>query len=645
MTKNKKRFKEKHVFESCIFHKNKNLRGGFAVDNLTKITICINESHENFALNNDEVEVSCYKDKNQEWHGEVTKVVAHHTTNLVGTIIQYKEQYLFQVSNPKFGNYLVKLINVPNDFKHDELFNAVITSYPTFDAPYFTVQIINSIGTVGEDSTFITQMIIEANLPVEFSKTSIEQAEKFNDKILIKEIKNRRDLRTLPFVTIDGEDAKDFDDAVYCDFKDNIFTLYVAIADVAYFVTQESPLDIEAYQRGTSVYFPRQVIPMLPEKLSNGLCSLIPNQDRLAMCCAIDIDTDGNILKFEISNVIINSIARLTYNQVQNWIEDINKAPSEVVANITNLYQAFNALLKSRTNRGAIDFETQEAYFTFGADGSVTGIEPRIRLESHKLIEECMLAANVCVAEFMVKHNQPCLFRIHERPSEEKFNSLKAYLNTLAISFDTKYEQLTPNDYANLLNAVKGHPQFDAIQQTVLRSMQLAIYSPNNIGHFGLSYEKYLHFTSPIRRYPDLLTHRAIKKVLQGIIYEYPQPINQIGEQTSFTERRAEELERKVDSFYKCKYAKTHIGSNFIGNITSVTNFGLFVYIPSLMLDGLVHITELGDDYFIFDDKKQALIGKKSGIQYHTGQEIEIQIVGVDLSKLFIDFALYNPSN
>lgn len=643
--KNKNNHKESPVLKTCVFHKNKNGKGGIAIDNLTKTSILIHESKENFALDNDEIEVSCYKDKFDDWHGDIVKITKHNTTNLVGTIIQYKTRNLLQVSNPKFGNYVVNLNSVPQNFKSDELFNSVITSYPDLNTPFFTAQIVNSIGTLEEDSAFIAQMIIEANLPIEFSKEAIEQSKKPKDTIPAKETKLRNDLRHLPFVTIDGEDAKDFDDAVYCEFKEDIFTLYVAIADVAYFVTQESPLDIEAYQRGTSVYFPRQVIPMLPERLSNGLCSLNPEQDRLVMCCKIDIDLKGNILKYELSNAIIHSVARLTYNQVQNWIEDINSTPPEIISNITQLHSVFKALLKSRVARGAIDFNSKETYFTFGEDGSVTGIQPRIRLESHRLIEECMLAANVCVADFMIKHNQPCLFRIHEKPSEEKFNGLKAYLNSLAIDFDVSYERLTPTDYANLLSSVKDHQQFPTIEQTVLRSLQLAIYSPDNVGHFGLSYDKYLHFTSPIRRYPDLITHRAIKKILQESSLTYSQPINQIGEQTSFTERRAEELSRKIDSFYKCKYAKSHIGSHFTGDISSVTNFGLFVYIPDLLLDGLVHITELGDDYFIFDEKSQALAGKKSGIVYRIGMQVEVEIVGVDLARLFIDFALYNSSS
>ncbi|MCE2705835.1 MAG: ribonuclease R [Proteobacteria bacterium] len=626
--------------KTCIYHRNKNGFAGTAIEISTNIHIDIRADRENFALDNDEVEVSCSSDKIDRWSGSIIKIIKHNTKNLIGTIITHDNKYFLRVSNPKFGNYLVLANNVPSAFKPDELFHSIISEFPTSANPYFTVQIVSSIGSVEEDKAFITQTIIEANLPVEFSKKALEQAESIPDKISAKDLKDRTDLRELPFVTIDGEDAKDFDDAVYCEYQDETFTLYVAIADVAHYVTHESSLDIDAYQRGTSVYFPRRVIPMLPEKLSNGLCSLNPKVDRLVICCKMQIDTEGNIDKYEVFNAVINSSARLTYNLVQSYIENISSTPKELAPNISNLYLVFKTLLKSRAARGAIDFETEEPYFSFDKDGVVDGIHPRVRLDAHKLIEECMLAANVSIANFMVAHKQPCLFRIHDKPSEEKFNNLKAYLNSLAIKFEVPYAQLSPQDYATLLTHVHDNEQFPAIQQTVLRSMQLAIYSPTNIGHFGLSYERYLHFTSPIRRYPDLLTHRAIKKILQSKMYEYATPIEAIGEQTSFNERRAEDLERKVDSFYKCQYAKTHVGSVFKGMVTSIVNFGLFIYIPDLMLDGLLHVTELGNDFFVFDEKKQVLVGKRSGLQYHNGQELMIEIAHVDMTKLFIDFCI-----
>jgi len=341
-------------------------------------------------------------------------------------------------------------------------------------------------------------------------------------------------------------------------------------------------------------------------------------------------------------NGVINSAARLTYAKVQDWLDKPNQIPSELNNNISHLYLVYQALLKSRHIRGAIDFDSVEAMFVFDPAGLVSDIQPRNRLGTHKLIEECMLAANVCVADFLINNGHPGLFRVHDKPSEEKFRDLKSYLNSLAVRFEVSYDNLVPQHLAQLLTEVHANPKFPAIQQAVLRSMQLAIYSPQNIGHFGLSYDRYLHFTSPIRRYPDLLVHRAAKKIISQSQYIYPHALSIMGEHTSYTERRAEDLGRKVDAFYKCQYAKTHLGSEFTGIVTSIVNFGIFVYLPEILLDGLVHITELGQDYFIFDEQKQILVGKRSGLKYYSGQEVRIQIFNVDMARLFVDLKLVN---
>jgi len=647
MSKKSKKNKLNNVIAVCTYTRNKNGNGGMAFTSDGKLAIQITQDRENFALDGDEIEV-CYKTGNgTKLVGEVTQIIKHNTCNLVGSPFKHRDRLLLRVPSPKFGNYLVQ-VNIDNncpDFKETELFNTVIIKYPTTAEPFFVVNVLNSLGLEGEEKTFIAQAIIEAGVPTTFSQEALAQAKKYEDKVLAKDIRDRLDLRTKAFVTIDGEDAKDFDDAVYCEHDNGVFTLYVAIADVAHYVTDESPLDIEAYQRGTSIYFPRQVIPMLPETLSNGLCSLNPEKDRLVICCKIKIDEAGNVISYELANAVIYSHARLTYRQVQSWIDDMTTIPADLRPNITHLYGVFKALLLSRSVRGAVDFDTEEPYFDFGSDGEVSGIYARVRLDSHRLIEECMLAANVCVADFMLKNTHPCLFRIHEKPSEDKFNALKAYLNSLAIELNVAYAELKPIDYMNLLNSLKNHKDFKVIQQVVLRSLQLAVYSPNNVGHFGLSYQHYLHFTSPIRRYPDLLVHRIIKSILKGKKYQFSHAIEQMGEQTSFTERRAEELGRKVDAFYKCKYAQQHVGSSFTGLVSSITNFGLFVYLPELMLDGLIHITELGDDYFIFDERQQMLVGKKTGMRFANGQQIRVLIAAVNLSRLYIDLALAEEDN
>jgi ribonuclease R len=641
MSKNKKKHnklkEQNNVTYTGIYYKNKNGMGG--VCKVNDLNIIIKEDKENFALDHDEITVSSYFDKTEKLFGNIIEIKKHNTTNLIGKIIKNKEKFYFQVLNSKFGNYVVIPSNVPTEY-NDELYNAIIKEYPSSNSPNFKVEIINSIGKIGDLDTFIKQLVIEANLPYEFSEKAILDAKKYKDKILVKDLKKRKDLRELNFVTIDGEDAKDFDDAVYCEKYQDNYILYVAIADVAHYVKHESSLDIEAYQRGNSVYFPKYVIPMLPEYLSNGLCSLNPNVDRLVMCARMEIDQKGKLIKSEIFNAIINSKARLTYNIVQEYLDTGKKIEKDLKPYINNLYEVFQALLKSRDMRGAIDFESEEPYFIFNDENIVTEIKPRNRLNAHRLIEECMLIANVTVAEFINDHKHDILYRVHEKPSEAKFNNLKAYLNSLAIDLNVSYETLTPHDYANLLKSVKENKQFNAIQLTALRSLQLAMYSPNNIGHFGLNYIKYLHFTSPIRRYSDLLTHRVLKKILDKESYQFAYPIETIGESVSFTERRAEDLERKVDAFLKCQYAKGHIGKIFKGVITSIVNFGVFVYISELMVDGLLHVAELGEDYFIFDEKSQLLFGKKTGISYKNGQILDIEILNVDMEKCFIDFGI-----
>jgi ribonuclease R len=624
----------------CIYHKHNNGMGGIAIDIKTGAKIHILENAENFALDKDEIMVVEDGERMGIAYGSVKSIINHNTTHLTGTMQLYKDQLLLKVSNTKFGNYLVKIRSNVDKIDRDSLFNSVIVEYPSEESPFFVVELANTVGKAGEDESYVAHLIAESGLPVEFSNAALTQAENLPESVSSYDLKNRIDLRKIPFVTIDGPDAKDFDDAVYCELVDGFYNLYVAIADVAHYVSSGSALDKDAYIKSTSVYFPKRVIPMLPEKISNGLCSLNPHVDRLVMCCQMKVSLDGKIVDYKVYNGVIHSAARLTYSKVQSWIEELSLTPPELITNISNLYLVFQSLLHSREIRGAIDFDTVEPVFIFDDTGMVKELQPRVRLEAHRLIEECMLAANVCMADFLIKKRHRGLFRIHAKPSAEKFSALKEYLNSIAVPFDVTYKDLAPHHYASLLKAVRDNLQFPAIQQSVLRSMQLAVYSPNNVGHFGLSYDRYLHFTSPIRRYPDLLVHRAAKSILEDEEYQYVHDLASIGDNTSFAERRAEDLERKTVAFYKCQYAKTHVGKEFSGLITSVVNFGAFVYIPDLMLDGLVHVTELGSDYYVFDEKKQLLIGKKTGVKFASGQELQIEIAGVDMAKLFIDFKL-----
>ena len=629
----------------CTYQANREGRGGLALEHVTQEVIVINPGSEKFAIDGDEIAViSDGMDKFGKAVGVVKDILQHKITHLLGRVEQYKEKYYLVSDNPKLGHYPVIIDGLHQEIKVDEIYNAVVSSYPSSSQAYFTVKLVSSIGRVGDNEVFVNRVLIEANVPLEFTPEAVKQVAKIPELIAGVEMEGREDLRKLAFVTIDGEDARDFDDAVFCEtYPNGNFTLSVAIADVAHYVKNGSPLDEDALGRGTSIYFPQRVVPMLPEKLSNGLCSLNPNVDRLVMVCHMEVSADGVIQEYAVDNAVIYSHYRLTYNKVQTWLDRLETVPSDIAQNMSSLEAVYHALTAARQRRGAIDFESSEPYFEFDSEGNLSALKPRQRLTAHKLIEECMLAANVSVADFLSKNAHATLYRNHDRPSEKKFSALKSYLDSIAVPFEVTQETVQPRDYANLVERVKPLANTAIIQQTILRSMQLAEYSSKNIGHFGLAYPRYLHFTSPIRRYPDLLVHRACKAVIESKTYGYKHSIEMMAEQCSFTERRAEDLSRKVDAFYKCKFAQNHIGQEYPGVVTSVVNFGLFVTIPELMIDGLVHVTELGGDYFVFDDKKHSLMGKNSGFKYSSGQALRVTIANVDMDKLFIDLELVDP--
>lgn len=626
----------------CQFQANKDGRGGVAIDSKTKEVITIHSGAENYAIDGDEVAVmNDGIDKMGKPQGVVREILKHKITNLVGRVEQYKDKYYLVSDNPKLGHYPVIIDGVNQALAFDEVYSCVVSSYPSAEQSYFKVKLVSSLGHVGDDAVFVNRVLIEANVPLEFSPETEQYVEKLANEISEHDMLGREDLRKLAFVTIDGEDARDFDDAVFCERNpDGSFTLSVAIADVVHYVKHGSALDEDAFARSTSIYFPRRVVPMLPEKLSNGLCSLNPNVNRLVMVCHMEINSAGQITDYAVDNAVIYSHYRLTYTRVQKFLDGVEAIHSDIEANINALNSVYHILLKARHKRGAIDFESNEPYFEFDDKGNISALKPRSRQDAHKLIEECMLAANESVADFLNKNAHATLYRNHDRPSEKKFSALKSYLDSIAVPFEVTQETVTPKDYQKLVELVKDRPNTGIIQQTILRSMQLAEYAPKNIGHFGLAYERYLHFTSPIRRYPDLLVHRACKAVIHHKTYAYLHSIEVMGEQTSFCERRSEELERKVDAYYKCKFAQNHIGNEYSGIVTSVVSFGLFVSIPELMIDGLVHVTELGGDYFVFDEKRHCLVGKNNGFKYVAGQELTVLIANVDMDKLFIDLEL-----
>nr|WP_315541921.1 ribonuclease R [uncultured Aggregatibacter sp.] len=492
------------------------------------------------------------------------------------------------------------------------------------------------------------------DIPHSFPSAVEKQLKKWAEDVPEEAKRGRLDLRDLPLVTIDGEDARDFDDAVFCQKQGKGWKLWVAIADVSYYVRPKSALDTEAYNRGNSVYFPNRVVPMLPEKLSNGLCSLNPQVDRLCMVCEMTISAKGKMTDYQFYEAVMNSHARLTYNKVAKILEKdtaLCERYASLVPHLQDLHDMYQALVKARQQRGAIEFETIESKFIFNALGRIERIEPVVRNDAHKIIEECMILANIASANFMEKHQEPALYRIHAVPGEEKLTAFRSFLAECGLSLSGGNKP-TPMDYAQLLEQIKPRPDHELIQTMLLRSMSQAVYSADNIGHFGLALEEYAHFTSPIRRYPDLTLHRSIKYLLAkkkgskrkttdtgGYHYQLEE-MDLFGAHCSSTERRADDATREVADWLKCEYMQDHVGEEFEGVISSVTGFGFFVRLNDLFIDGLVHISGLANDYYLFDMPKQRLIGENSGMIFRLGDAVKVRVEAVSLEQKQIDFSL-----
>ncbi|MBU3657203.1 MAG: ribonuclease R [Rhodocyclaceae bacterium] len=503
------------------------------------------------------------------------------------------------------------------------------------------------LGNYADPGMEIEIALRKHDLPFEFPKAVIDEAARLPEEVVVdKDLGKREDLRDIPLVTIDGETAKDFDDAVFAEAlpKGKGWRMIVAIADVSHYVRPGSPLDVEAEARGNSVYFPRRVIPMLPEKISNGLCSLNPDVDRLAMVCDAQINAEGEVTQYRFYPAVFRSRARLTYNQVWGWLSGeltpATPAHQTIQPQLQTLYALFKTLHAAREKRGAIDFDTVETQMQFNDHGKIEAIVPVIRNDAHRLIEECMLAANVCAADFLEKKKQPGLFRIHGTPSPEKLQGLRDFMKEFGLGLEGG-DSPTGKDYGKLLDQIRERPDFSLLQTILLRSMQQAIYSPDNIGHFGLSYEYYTHFTSPIRRYPDLLVHRAIKNALKFEKVKLPADEGaweEIGLHCSATERRADEATRDVEAWLKCYYMQDRVGEVFDGTISGVTAFGAFVTLDQVYVEGLVHISELGSDYFHYDPIRHCLLGERTKQQYRVGDRLRVKLVRADLESNRIDF-------
>ena len=503
-------------------------------------------------------------------------------------------------------------------------------------------RVVEVLGNYADPGMEIEIALRKHDLPYEFSSETKAETRKLPLKVRKKDWVGREDITGLPLVTIDGETARDFDDAVYCERQGRGFRLIVAIADVSAYVETGSALDKDAYDRGNSVYFPRRVIPMLPEKLSNGLCSLNPQVERLCMVADMSISMTGVVKAYRFYPAVMFSHARLTYTKVAAALYEQDAAALEEVGGLLpqlqNLDKLFRVLLKARAKRGAIDFETTETRMIFDEGGKIERIVPEVRNDAHRLIEECMLAANVCASDFLQERNQAALYRVHEGPTPEKLEKLRGFLQEFGMGIGGGDEPRA-KDYAALLDKVKERPDAQLLQTVMLRSLRQAVYSPDNLGHFGLAYDAYTHFTSPIRRYPDLLVHRAIKAALKNDSYQ-PGDWDEIGAHCSSTERRADEATRDVVSWLKCYYMQDRVGEEFSGSVSAVVPFGLFVALDDIFIEGLVHISDLGSDYFHFDETRHELAGERTNARFRLSDRVRVQLVRVDLETNKIDFRL-----
>ena len=637
-------------------------------------------------LHKDRVKVRIVRqDRKGRPEGRLVEIVERPPHPIIGRLLHESGIWIVAPEDKRYGqDVLIPKVGIGAG-KPGQVVVVELTEPPAlFGQPVGRVKEV--LGEIDDPGMEIEIAVLKYSVPHEFSDACIGLARTLPDKVRAQDKLHRIDLTDVPLVTIDGEDARDFDDAVYCEpakvERGKGWRLLVAIADVSHYVDTGSAIDVDAYERATSVYFPRRVIPMLPEKLSNGLCSLNPDVERLCMVCDMLVSAKGDVHAYQFYPAVMFSHARFTYNEVAAILGN-TRGPEALkrkarVNDLLNLQDVYKALLASRAVRGAVDFETTETQIVCDESGQIEKIVPRVRNEAHRVIEEAMLAANVCSADFIQQGKHPGLFRVHEGPTPEKKDILRNYLKALGLGFGLS-DDPKPGEFQHIAQATKERPDAQQIHTMLLRSMQQAIYTPINSGHFGLAYEAYTHFTSPIRRYPDLLVHRVIKAILLRQKYQLPSlPLpgeahaklakrlqkNKAGAQVesdaprvkmsyaeqqaweaaglhcSANERRADEASRDVEAWLKCKYMREHLGEEYSGVVTSATSFGIFVTLDAMYVEGLVHITELGGEYFRFDEARQELRGERTGIRYAIGTRVQIQVSRVDLDGRKIDFRL-----
>jgi ribonuclease R len=655
---------------------------GFVVRDDGQADIYLPSNEMRAVLHKDRVKARIVRlDRKGRPEGRVTEIVERARAPIIGRLLLESGIWLVAPEDKRYGQDVLIPKSATGSAKAGQVVVVELTEPPAlYGQPVGRVKEV--LGEIDDPGMEIEIAVRKYAVPHEFSDAALAQARGLPDHVRASDHRQRVDLRDVPLVTIDGEDARDFDDAVYCEpakvGRGKGWRLLVAIADVSQYVETGSPIDVDAYDRATSVYFPRRVIPMLPEKLSNGLCSLNPGVERLCMVCDMLVNAKGEVHAYQFYPAVMFSHARLTYTEVAAALQNTRGPEATqrkaVLPYLINLHDVYRALLAARNVRGAVDFETVETQIVCDESGRIEKIVPRTRNDAHKLIEEAMLAANVCSADFIGQGKHTGLFRVHEGPTPEKQDILRSYLKAMGVA-QTISENPQPSEFQRIAEATKERPESQQIHTMLLRSMSQAIYTPNNEGHFGLAFEAYTHFTSPIRRYPDLLVHRVIKAILAGKRYQLPelptpgeahaklskrlasrvkaptdQPVKKPSADTlawqaaglhcSANERRADEASRDVEAWLKCKYMREHLGEEFSGVVSSVTSFGLFVTLDSMYVEGLVHITELGGEYFRFDEARQELRGERTGIRYALGSRVQVQVSRVDLDGRRIDFRL-----
>ncbi|KQP18783.1 ribonuclease R [Pseudorhodoferax sp. Leaf265] len=620
--------------------------------------------------------------------GRVVEIVERPPQPIIGRLLQESGVWLVAPEDKRYGQDILIPKGATGTAKPGQVVVVELTEPPAlYGQPVGRVKEV--LGEVDDPGMEIEIAVRKYDVPHVFSDACIALARTLPDKVRPQDKRQRIDLTDVPLVTIDGEDARDFDDAVYCEptkvGRSKGWRLLVAIADVSHYVETGSAIDVDAYERATSVYFPRRVIPMLPEKLSNGLCSLNPEVERLCMVCDMLVTSKGEVHAYQFYPAVMFSHARFTYTEVAAILANTRGAEAvrrrALVPQLEHLHDVYRALLGARGKRGAVDFDTVETQIVCDENGRIERIVPRTRNDAHRLIEEAMLAANVCSADFIAQNKRPGLYRVHEGPTPEKKETLRNYLKAVGVA-QTVSDDPKPAEFQAIAEATKDRPDAQQIHTMLLRSMQQAIYTPTNSGHFGLAYEAYTHFTSPIRRYPDLLVHRVIKSILAHSRYQLPalptpgeahaklakrlqknqtarlgdkvaepdqrprkvsaevQAWEAAGLHCSANERRADEASRDVEAWLKCKYMREHLGEEYGGVVTAATSFGIFVTLDAMYVEGLVHITELGGEYFKFDEARQELRGERTGIRYAVGTRVQVQVSRVDLDGRKIDFRL-----